>query len=96
MWEGTNGTLILGALLVIFLFTLVLGPFLVREIRDGKRSRGPLRRLRRGGVEMGPATPVGAGDINPGRVGDPAPGQPSGQPDPYSARARRGAPPIKS
>ena len=75
--------------LSIALFVLILFPYLIKEIRDGKRELGPLRRLRRGRVELGPRTPVGAGDNNPGRVGDPAPGEPSGQPDPYGERARR-------
>jgi hypothetical protein len=95
MGNEANGTaLVVGLLLVIALF---LGlPYLVKEIRDGKRDQGPLRRLRRLGVSPGPDTPSGTGDLNPGRVGDPAPGEPSGQPDPYGRRAQREAPPIKS
>ncbi|MGE3178858.1 MAG: hypothetical protein AB7O32_15415 [Vicinamibacterales bacterium] len=97
MPDGTNWTtLIVGAALAIALFAMLLGPFLKREILEGKRNRGPLRRHRPGGVELGPPTPPGAGDVNPGRVGDPAPGDPSGQADPYSPQAQRGAPPIKS
>ncbi len=92
----SDNSVILGAVLAVFMFAILLGPFLVKEIRDGKRTGGPLRRWRRGRIEAGPSTPVGAGDINPGRVGDPASGDPSGQPDPYSEQARRGAPPIKS
>jgi hypothetical protein len=83
-------------LLAVVLAVGLLVPYLIREIKEGKRELGPLRRLRGGRVELGPQTPVGAGDRNPGRVGDPAPGQPSGQPDPYSEQARRHAPPIKS
>ncbi len=53
----------------------LLVPYLVQEIEKGKaRRRG---------------SPVGAGDTRPGTVGNPAPGQPDGQPDPYTARARR-------
>ena len=78
-----------GTLLVILLFAGLLVPFLLKEIRDGKRDWGPLRRLRRDRVALGPDTPSGAGDINPGRVGDPAPGEPSGQPSPWADRARR-------
>jgi hypothetical protein len=74
----------------IALLALLLIPFLIKEIRDGKRNLGPLRRLGRGGkVTLGPETPIGAGDNNPGRRGDPAPGQPDGQADPYGARAQR-------
>jgi hypothetical protein len=74
----------------IALLALLLVPFLIKEIRDGKRNLGPLRRLGRGGkVTLGPETPIGAGDNNPGRRGDPAPGQPDGQADPYGARAQR-------
>ena len=57
-------------------------PYLIKEIRDGKREFGPLRRLQRNRVAAGPATPTGASDNNPGRRGDPAPGQPDGQADP--------------
>ncbi len=83
-------------LIALVLAGALLVPYLIKEIRDGKRELGPMRRLRRDGVELGPRTPVGAGDNNPGRVGDPAPGQPDGQADPYSERARRHSPPIKS
>jgi len=71
-------------------------PYLMKEIRDGKREFGPLRRLERNRVAAGPATPTGASDNNPGRRGDPAPGQPDGQADPYDSRAQRNAPPVKS
>ena len=94
-WFEWNAMTI-GTVLVIVLFVSLLLPFLVKEIRDGKGEFGPLRRLRRGRVELGPQTPSGAGDVNPGRVGDPAPGDPSGQADPYGARARRDAPPVQS
>src|SRR3974390_3200687 len=76
---------------------VLLLPYLLEEIGKGKAELGPLRRLGpRGIMRFGPRTPTGAGDNNPGRVGDPAPGQPDGQANPYSLRARRGAPPIKS
>jgi hypothetical protein len=53
----------------------LLVPYLVQEIEKGKaRRRGK---------------PVGAGDTRTGTVGNPAPGQPDGQSDPYTARARR-------
>jgi hypothetical protein len=89
-------SLLFAMIVMIVLFAGLLLPYLIKEIRDGKRDRGPLRRLRRGGVVLGPDTPSGAGDLNPGRVGDPAPGEPSGQPDPYGPRAQRNAPPIRS
>jgi len=53
----------------------LLVPYLIQEIEKGKaRRRGK---------------PVGAGDARTGTIGNPAPGQPDGQPDPYSPRAMR-------
>ncbi len=78
------------AILVAALFGLLLVPALIKINRDGKRRLGPLRRLTKHGVVLGPPTPPGAGDNNPGRVGDPAPGMPDGQPDPWGPRAHRG------
>jgi hypothetical protein len=79
-----------GTLVVFALAAFVLVPYLIKEIRDGKAELGPLRRLVGGGkVILGPPTPTGAGDNNPGRKGDPAPGQPDGQADPYDTRAQR-------
>jgi hypothetical protein len=83
-------------LLALGLAVLFWVPYLVKEIRDGKREFGPLRRLGRNRVTLGPQTPTGASDTNPGRPGDPAPGQPDAQADPYDARAQRKSPPIKS
>jgi hypothetical protein len=54
----------------------LLVPYLIQEIEKGKAQRRP-------------GSPVGAGDTRQGTPGNPAPGQPDGQPDPYSARARR-------
>lgn len=90
-WAGLAGTL-----MVIVLMGLLLGPYLLRTNRLGKRELGPMRRLRGKAVVLGPPTPAGAGDNNPGRVGDPAPGMPDGQADPWGERAQRGAPPIRS
>ena len=85
-----------GLAVVIALAAILLVPYLIKEIRGGKRELGPLRRLGRDRVTLGPPTPVGAGDNNPGRLGDPAPGQPDAQSDPYGSRAQRNAPSIKS
>ena len=69
--------LILGGIVVtIALAMALLVPYLIKEIRRGK-------------VELGPRTPTGAGDTHPGRRGDPAPGQPEAQADPYEPRAQR-------
>jgi hypothetical protein len=85
------------AVLVAVMFGIFLVPYLIKEIRTGKGELGPVRRLNReGGVALGAPAPPGAGDNNPGRVGDPAPGMPDGQPDPWGPRARRSAPPIRS
>ena len=66
----------LGILIAIALAVALLVPYLVKEIRRGK-------------VELGPRAPTGTGDVHPGRRGDPAPGQPDAQADPYDAEARR-------
>ena len=66
----------LGIVIAIVLAATLLVPYLIKEIRRGK-------------VELGPRTPTGAGDIHPGRRGDPAPGQPDAQADPYDPRASR-------
>jgi hypothetical protein len=85
-----------GILIAVALAALLWIPYFIKEIRDGKRDLGPLRRLGRDKVTLGPITPSGAGDNNPGRRGDPAPGQPDAQPDPYGPRAQRNAPHVKS
>ena len=68
-----NADLALGLLVAIVLMVGLWVPYLYKEIRRGK-------------AEEGPRTPIGAGDTHPGRRGDPAPGQPDGQADPYDAR----------
>jgi len=47
------------------------------------------KEIKKGKANLGPRTPVGAGDTHPGRRGDPAPGQPDAQADPYDVRAQR-------
>jgi hypothetical protein len=85
-----------GIVIAIALASVLLIPYLIKEIREGKAEFGPLRRFVRGKVVLGPQTPTGAGDVNPGRRGAPAPGQPDGQADPYGPRAQRNAPSIPS
>ena len=64
------------AVVALALAMALLVPYLIEEIKKGK-------------VELGPRTPTGAGDTHPGRRGDPAPGQPDAQADPYDPRAQR-------
>jgi hypothetical protein len=71
-----NTELGLGILIAILLAAALLVPYLVKEIRRGK-------------VSLGPREPLGAGDTHPGRRGNPAPGQPDAQADPYDPSARR-------
>jgi hypothetical protein len=66
----------LGIVVALALAMTLLVPYLIKEIRKGK-------------VELGPRTPTGAGDTHPGRRGNPAPGQPEAQADPYDPRAQR-------
>jgi hypothetical protein len=66
----------IGILVAIVLAVALLVPFLVKEIRKGK-------------VSLGPRIPDGASEPNPGRRGDPAPGHPEAQADPYDPRASR-------
>jgi hypothetical protein len=88
--------LAIGIAIAVALAALLWIPYLIKEIRDGKGEFGPLRRLRRDKVVAGPQTPSGTGDNNPGRRGDPAPGAPDAQADPYGQRAQRNAPHVKS
>jgi hypothetical protein len=87
---------LLGAVVVLVLMGALLGPFLLKVNRDGKRELGPLKIPGRTGRPAGPETPVGTGDNTPGRVGNPAPGMPEAQADPWSDRAQRNAPPVRS
>jgi hypothetical protein len=68
--------LVLGIALALLLASGLLIPYLVREIRRGK-------------AELGPRLPTGTGEPHPGRRGDPAPGHPEAQADPYDPEARR-------
>ncbi len=63
-----------GNAIAIVLALGILTPFLFREIGKGKR-------------QLKPGTPIGAGDVRPGKRGNPAPGMPDAQADPYSPRA---------
>jgi hypothetical protein len=91
-----SGTYFGAAVAVLVLFGILLVPYLIKEIRQGKAELGSVRHLGPKGITLGPPAPPGAGDVNPGRFGDPAPGMPDGQPDPWGPRARREAPPIRS
>jgi len=71
-----NMQLGMGIVIALVLVAGLLIPYLLKEIRRGK-------------VQLAPRTPVGAGDTHPGRRGNPAPGQPDAQADPYDARAQR-------
>lgn len=71
-----SGSLAVGVLIAVALACALWIPYLLKEIRRGKAT-------------LGPRIPDGAGDTHPGRRGDPAPGQPDGQPDPYDPRAQR-------
>ena len=66
----------MGILIVIALAVALLVPYLFKEIRKGK-------------VNLGPRIPDGASEPHPGRRGDPAPGHPDAQSDPYDPRASR-------
>ena len=66
----------LGIVIAIVLAAALLVPYLVKEIRKGK-------------VELGPRLPTGPSEPHPGRRGNPAPGHPEAQADPYDRRAQR-------
>jgi hypothetical protein len=74
---GLNSTELTVALVIAIALMIGLwGPYLYEEIKRGKAREGP-------------RTPAGAGDTHPGRRGNPAPGQPDAQADPYDPQARR-------
>jgi hypothetical protein len=63
-------------LMAVLLAVVLWGPYLYEEIIRGKAT-------------VGPRVPDGAGDTHPGRRGDPAPGQPDAQADPYETKTQR-------
>ena len=65
-----------GVVVALVLAIGLLVPYLVKEIRKGK-------------VELGPQLPTGPSEPHPGRRGNPAPGHPEAQADPYDSRAQR-------
>jgi hypothetical protein len=66
-----------GAIVLALVLTAgLLVPFIVKEIRKGK-------------VSMGPRQPLGASEPHPGHRGDPAPGHPDAQSDPYDVKNSR-------
>jgi hypothetical protein len=65
-----------GILIALALAAALLVPYLMKEIRKGK-------------VDLGPRFPDGPSETHPGRRGDPAPGHPEAQSDPYDPRASR-------
>jgi hypothetical protein len=69
-------SIVIGVLIAVVLAAALLVPYLYREIRKGK-------------VNLGPRLPDGASEPHPGRRGDPAPGHPDAQADPYDPRASR-------
>jgi hypothetical protein len=74
--EVPLSTVTIGIIVAIGLALALLVPYLVKEIRRGK-------------VELGPRLPTGPSEPHPGRRGDPAPGHPEAQADPYDPRAQR-------
>jgi hypothetical protein len=66
----------LGVLIAVALAAALLVPYLFKEIRRGK-------------VTLGPRLPDGASEPHPGHRGDPAPGHPEAQSDPYDPGASR-------
>jgi hypothetical protein len=63
-------------ILAVALMAALWIPYFLKEIRKGKAT-------------LGPRVPVGTGETRPGRRGDPAPGHPEAQADPYDPNAQR-------
>ena len=66
----------IGVVIAVALAAALLVPYLLKELRKGK-------------VDLGPRFPDGVSEPHPGRRGDPAPGHPDAQSDPYDPRASR-------
>ena len=66
----------IGIVIALALVAALLVPYLFKEIRRGK-------------ARLGPRLPAGASEPHPGRRGNPAPGHPDAQADPYEPRASR-------
>ncbi len=77
--ETFHFSLVWGIAIALILAAGLLTPFLIREIGRGKK-------------QLTPKTPIGAGDARPGRLGNPAPGMPDAQADPYSPQAHANHP----
>jgi hypothetical protein len=71
-----SSSMVAGIIIALAVAVGLLVPYLVREIGRGK-------------VSLGPRLPDGASEPHPGRRGDPAPGHPEAQADPYDPRAAR-------
>lgn len=69
-WEYPGIAMIAGIFIALGLALALLVPYLMEEIKKGK-------------VSLGPNIPDGTGDAYAGRRGDPAPGHPDAQADPY-------------
>jgi hypothetical protein len=67
---------IFAIVVALALAAALLVPYLYEEIKKGK-------------VSLGPRVPDGTGEPHPGRRGDPAPGHPEAQADPYDRNASR-------
>lgn len=66
----------IGVVVALVLAMALLVPYLFKEIRKGK-------------VELGPRLPTGPSEPHPGVRGNPAPGHPEAQADPYDRKAGR-------
>ena len=75
-WEYPGPAMLAGIVIAIGLALALLVPYLMKEINKGK-------------VSLGPNIPDGTGDTYAGRRGDPAPGHPEAQADPYDPEASR-------
>src|SRR5260221_5287864 len=81
--KGARVMVGLAILLAVALFAGLLAPYLYKEMRRGK-------------ADVGARIPLGPGDAHPGRRGNPAPGQPDAQADPWEPGSQKGGPPVRS